>query len=245
MPKIPAYQRIKSAILTKIHAGDWVVGSAIPAEMALAQEFGVARMTVNRALKELTDERVLERRQGSGTFVAQQKFNRAYVDIRNIAHDIERQGKRYTAKVLAKSVICHANINTHPRATLLEEFSLVADGMNDDEPAIFELKILHQADGVPVQYEECWVNALLLPQFINQDFSRINASEFLIANLPLEYGSDTISAVNANQETAAALQINVRDAVLLLGRKTYSRGQIATIAQMWHSGSQHQFSGML
>lgn len=59
MPKTPAYQRIKSAILTKIHAGDWVVGSAIPAEMALAQEFGVARMTVNRALKELTDERVL------------------------------------------------------------------------------------------------------------------------------------------------------------------------------------------
>ncbi|AKG07367.1 GntR family transcriptional regulator [Moraxella bovoculi] len=243
--KTPAYLRIKQDILTRIHAGEWVVGSAIPTEMVLTKEFGVARMTVNRALKELTDERVLERRQGSGTFVAQQKFNRAYVNIRNIAHDIEQQGKRYTAKVLSKSIICHADIESHLRSALLNEFALMSDGLDGDQPAIFEVKILHFADDTPVQYEERWVNAELLPEFIEQDFSQVNTSEFLIANLPLEYGSYTISAVNADDQVAAALQIQSHDAVLLLGRKTHSRGQIATVAQLWHAGDQHQFSGML
>ena len=86
---VPAYQRIKSAILDNIHSGKWQAGEAISTEMALAKEFGVSRMTVNRALKELSQERVLERRQGSGTFVAQQQFNHTFVEVRNIAQDLK------------------------------------------------------------------------------------------------------------------------------------------------------------
>ncbi len=74
---IPAYQQIKEAILDNIHSGLWQAGQAIPPELTLAEQFGVSRMTVNRALKELSEERVLERRQGSGTFVAQQHFTNA------------------------------------------------------------------------------------------------------------------------------------------------------------------------
>lgn len=243
--KTPVYLKIKQAILSKIHSGEWVVGAAIPTEMALTQEFGVARMTVNRALRELTDERVLERRQGSGTFVAQQQFHRAFVNIRNIAHDIQKQGKHYTAQVLSKQIIHHGELKSHAQAELLSEFALVSDGMAADMPAIFEVKILHIADDVPAQLEERWVNASLIPKFIEQDFSKVNTSEFLLANLPLEYGSYTISAVNGSDEVVGALRMKPDGAVLLLGRKTYSRGQVATIARMWHAGDRHQFSGVL
>lgn len=243
--KTPAYLKIKQAILAKIHAGEWGVGSVIPTEMALAKTFGVARMTVNRALKELTDERVLERRQGSGTFVAQQKFNHAYVNIRNIAHDIEKQGRHYVAQLLSQRIICYGDIKDDECAGVLDEFALDVDKFEVDTPAIFELKILHIADGVPVQLEERWVNATLIPKFIEQDFTQVNTSEFLLANLPLEYGSYTISAVNSSETVAAALSIKPYDAVLLLARKTYSQGQVATIARMWHAGDKHQFSGVL
>ncbi len=53
--QVPAYQRIKNAILDNIHSGKWQAGEAISTEMALAEEFGVSRMTVNRALKELSE----------------------------------------------------------------------------------------------------------------------------------------------------------------------------------------------
>ena len=97
---IPAYQRIKNAILDNIHSGKWQAGNAISTEMALAEEFGVSRMTVNRALKELSEERVLERRQGSGTFVAQQQFNHTFVEVRNIAEDLKSANRDYEAKVV-------------------------------------------------------------------------------------------------------------------------------------------------
>ena len=102
---IPAYQRIKNAILDNIHSGKWQAGSAISTEMALATEFGVSRMTVNRALKELSEERVLERRQGSGTFVAQQKFNHTFVEVRNIAEDLKSANRDYEAKVVSKRAV--------------------------------------------------------------------------------------------------------------------------------------------
>ena len=68
----PAFKRIKAHVLSQIQAGIWKEGDAIPSEQALAREFGVARMTANRALRELSDDRILVRVQGSGTFVAQQ-----------------------------------------------------------------------------------------------------------------------------------------------------------------------------
>ena len=54
-PVAPAFQRIKDYVLQQIHSGQWQEGDAIPSEAALAKQFNVARMTVNRALKELSE----------------------------------------------------------------------------------------------------------------------------------------------------------------------------------------------
>ena len=69
----PAYKRIKEHVENLIRSGRLKDGDAIPPESALADQFKVSRMTANRALRELTDEQILIRVQGSGTFVAQQK----------------------------------------------------------------------------------------------------------------------------------------------------------------------------
>ena len=61
---LPAYQQIKRYVVERIANGDWKPGGAIPTEAELVKEFGVARMTVSRALRELTAERVLTRIQG-------------------------------------------------------------------------------------------------------------------------------------------------------------------------------------
>lgn len=53
------FQQIKALVRKRIHDGDWKIGERIPSELDLAAEFGVARMTVNRALRELTDEGAL------------------------------------------------------------------------------------------------------------------------------------------------------------------------------------------
>ena len=54
--KRPAYLTIKQHVLDRIQSGALKPGDAIPGEEALAREFGVSRMTVNRAMRELSDE---------------------------------------------------------------------------------------------------------------------------------------------------------------------------------------------
>lgn len=250
---VPAYQRIKNAILDNIHSGKWQAGAAISTEMALAEEFGVSRMTVNRALKELSEERVLERRQGSGTFVAQQQFNHTFVEVRNIAQDLKSANRDYQVQVLSKRAITASMLDDemHRKFDIYEAaFSSNANetdnNTNSAEAAIlYEVKIIHFADGQPIQFEERWVDATKVPEFIEQDFSVVNTSDYLIAKSPLERGSYTIRALAAPDEIADALQIAPQSPTLVLCRQTYSAGQVLTFVKMWHAGDRYQFSGEL
>ncbi len=264
--KSPAYQRIKNAILDNIHSGKWQAGQAISTEMALAEQFGVSRMTVNRALKELSEERVLERRQGSGTFVAQQQFNHTFVEVRNIAEDLKSANRNYQAKVISKRSISLAMLNEEGYAEDCEEvykelchrFGIEREKASSqqsdkhqskkiDQKAalLYEVKILHFADGLPIQFEERWVDAQKLPDFIEQDFTIVNTSDYLIEQIPLERGSYTIQALAAPHNIAQGLQIAADSPTLVLQRQTYSAGKVLTVVKMWHAGERYQFAGEL
>jgi GntR family histidine utilization transcriptional repressor len=250
---IPAYQRIKNAILDNIHSGKWQAGEAISTEMALAKEFGVSRMTVNRALKELSEERVLERRQGSGTFVAQQQFNHTFVEVRNIAQDLKSANRDYQAKVVSKRAVTVNMLDDELRRKFDIDEALVSSELKQTDeidcsmkaPVLYEVKIIHFADGEPIQFEERWVDAKKVPEFIEQDFSVVNTSDYLIAKSPLERGSYTIRALAAPDEIASFLQIAPQSPTLVLRRQTYSAGQVVTFVKMWHAGDRYQFSGEL
>lgn len=246
--QVPAYQRIKNAILDNIHSGKWQAGEAISTEMALAEEFGVSRMTVNRALKELSEERVLERRQGSGTFVAQQQFNHTFVEVRNIAQDLKSANRDYQAQVVSKRVITASMLDDELRRKFaIDSAAITGERSSADSSAavLYEVKIIHFADAQPIQFEERWVDAQKLPEFIEKDFSIINTSEYLIAKSPLERGSYTIQALAAPDEIAALLQIAPQSPTLVLSRQTYSAGKVLTFVKMWHAGERYQFSGEL
>lgn len=250
---VPAYQRIKSAILDNIHSGKWQAGEAISTEMALAKEFGVSRMTVNRALKELSQERVLERRQGSGTFVAQQQFNHTFVEVRNIAQDLKSANRNYQVHVVSKRIITASMLDDEMRDKFNIDEEFVVSDLKDsisttdsnEADILYEVKIIHFADGQPIQFEERWVDATKVPDFIEQDFNVVNTSDYLIAKSPLERGSYIIQALAAPEEIAKALQIPVQSPTLVLRRRTYSAGQVLTFVKMWHAGDRYQFAGEL
>ena len=91
-PKTPIYQSIKDHVLSKIQDDSWLEGSVIPSEESLAKAFDISRMTVNRALKELSNEGVLHRVQGSGTFVSERKYQAMLLQIKNIADEVSARG---------------------------------------------------------------------------------------------------------------------------------------------------------
>lgn len=242
MPKQPAYLTIKNSILANIHSGTWQEGSAIPAEISLAETFGVSRMTVNRALKELEAERILERRQGSGTYVAQQKYNNAHIEIRNIAKDIREHYSTYHAEVVSKDTL-DVQALRQPNNHWLGMMFFDGNPSSDDQ--LYQVCIVHYGDDLPIQYEERWVNAGVIPDFINQDFNVINTSDYLISHVPLEYGDYQIQAKLPPEHVRQALQMNSQEPALLHVRHTKSQGLPVTFANMWHPGSRFSFGGTL
>src|SRR5512133_1306426 len=97
---LPAYEQVKTWIRQHIGSGRWKPGDPVPSEAALMQQFGISRMTVNRALRELAAEGLVTRVQGSGTRVAQLHRISSRLTIRDIHEEVAERGHVHTARVL-------------------------------------------------------------------------------------------------------------------------------------------------
>lgn len=73
--RLPAYVRLRDALASRIASVEWAADQPIPSESRLAQEYGVSIGTVRKAVDGLVIEGLLERRQGSGTFLRKPSFD--------------------------------------------------------------------------------------------------------------------------------------------------------------------------
>jgi GntR family transcriptional regulator len=73
----PLYRQVYDIVVHKVAQGLWRPGEALPSEQALARELGVSQGTIRKVLDSLTAEKLLERRQGKGTFIAENTQERA------------------------------------------------------------------------------------------------------------------------------------------------------------------------
>src|SRR3954471_3405008 len=95
----PPYARVKQYLKDALEAGRWAPGEQMPSEAELVAHFGVSRMTVHRALRELQDAGLIDRLQGVGTFAAQLHRVSSTLTIKDIHDEIERRGNRHDATV--------------------------------------------------------------------------------------------------------------------------------------------------
>ncbi|MEP4432420.1 MAG: GntR family transcriptional regulator, partial [Hyphomicrobiales bacterium] len=89
----PLYAQVKSQLLQRLIDKIWIPGEALPSEQQLANELGVSQGTVRKALDELTDENIVVRRQGRGTFVAEHTQERALFQYFMLSPDEGAKGE--------------------------------------------------------------------------------------------------------------------------------------------------------
>ena len=227
---IPAFQRIKEHVLQQIQSGQWQQGQAIPSEAALAKQFDVARMTVNRALRELTDEQTLTRVQGSGTFVAQQKYQSTLVQLRNIADEIAARGHTHRGE-LQRLERCKG------AAALLRKFEL------PEATTLFHSVVVHFENDLPIQVEDRYVNPAVAADYMAQDFGSQTPNAYLTRVAPLQGVKYAIEAAMPSAEIAELLHMATSEPCLVLRRLTRSQGQVASVSALWHPATRYQFTG--
>lgn len=228
--KRPAYLTIKQHVLDRIQSGALKPGDAIPGEEALAREFGVSRMTVNRAMRELSDEQVVDRIQGAGTFVAQQKFKATLVEIRNIADEIAARGHRH-----------HSELQLLERARagegLARRFGLKPGA------TLFHSVVVHFENEQPIQVEDRHVNPTVAPDYLSQDFTTQTPNAYLMRVAPLQGVNFEIEACEPPPRIAEMLHMPAGEPCLVLHRQTHSQGMVASVASLWHPASRYRFTG--
>ena len=100
----PKYLRIYDSLAERIASGQWSVGSALPSQRELADEFGVSIMTLRQALQLLADDGLIDTRHGSGTFVAA-RYSYDLGHLRSFAADLTAQGAEVTTRLLAADLL--------------------------------------------------------------------------------------------------------------------------------------------
>ncbi|AFU97529.1 histidine utilization repressor [Simiduia agarivorans] len=228
----PRYLAIKQALLTRIETGRLPSGSKVASENALAQEFGVSRMTARRALDELADEGVLVRSQGLGSFVADERPTGSPVEIRNIADEIAARGHAWRCEVL----VLESQVALAKRARQLG----VAEGQT-----VFFSSLLHFENDVPLQIEDRWVNPQVAPDYLQQLFGEDNntPSAYLSRVAPLTEADHLIEAVAASARQQALLQIAASEPLLKVSRRTSAAQGVVSYAQLFHPGSRFRLGG--
>jgi GntR family transcriptional regulator, histidine utilization repressor len=224
------YLKVKQYLKAQLAAGRWPPGSLMPSEAELVVQFSVSRMTVNRALRELQTEGLVERVQGVGTFSAQLARVSSQLTIRDLHDEIERRGHRHHAEV---------HLKREERATLALARQL---GLAEGEP-VFHTLIVHHDNGVPLQCEDRYVNPAWAPEYLSVDFTTITPTHYLLQVAPLWEAQYTIEASLPTEQEARLLDIARSEPCLVLVRRTVSRGVPITLARLVHPGSRHQLEG--
>jgi GntR family histidine utilization transcriptional repressor len=224
----PVYEQIKSYVRECITTGAWKPGDLISSENELAKQFGVARMTVARALRELSNSGLVTRRQGTGTFVATPRHESTLAEILSIDEDIRSRGRRYSAKVLSLDPTDEPAALTSLRCTSKQ---------------VFHSRIVHFEDGVPIQYEDRYVHPKLFPHYLSQDFTKQTPGSYMILVAPVQRVEFKISAQVPNVPMRRRLQMENGDPCLVLWQRAWVGDQIATTVNLWHPAPRFEFSG--
>ncbi|HXN80158.1 MAG TPA: histidine utilization repressor [Steroidobacteraceae bacterium] len=223
------YLQVKDFILERIAGGTLRAGERVPSENELTRTLTVSRMTANRALRELAADGVLVRVAGVGTFVAEQRVHAHPLEVRNIADEIRARGHEYRVKVLA--------LDSLSASRELAERCGVKPGAQLDYSLL-----THFEDAAPLQVEERYVNPQVAPGYLRNDFTRTTPHEFLIRVAPLQRAEHIVRALVPERRIRRLLRLEAGEACLLIMRRTFSHGRIASVADLYHPGSRYELA---
>lgn len=219
-----SWEAIRVELLRRITARVWPPGALIPPEEKLAEEFGCARATVNRAMRELAESGLIERRRKAGTRVLLTPVRRATLDIPVTRLEIEGRGHAYRFALLEMR-------KTKAPALVASRLGVATSSK------VLHLRTLHFADNHPFVYEDRWLNPAAVPACRDADFRTVSVNEWLVRHVPYTTGDIAFSAANASAVEAEHLGVAPGTALFIVERTTTNeRGTITAVRLAYAPG---------
>ncbi|MBB2177380.1 histidine utilization repressor [Gluconacetobacter johannae] len=227
---VARYEQVKAFIIERIDRGEWEVGHRLPSEHELVEQLGVSRMTIHRAMRELTADGIVRRAQGVGTFVAQPANRVELLEIRDIVDDIVASGHQHRAEVIAVE-------------TVRADSDLATAFEQRPGARLFRSLIVHYEDDLPIQMEERYVSPHFAPDYLEQDFAQTNPHRHLYGIAGPEEIEHVVFAVTPPLDICTLLQLDKPAACLQLIRRTWVDGRVVMKGIFTYSGNRYSFGG--
>ena len=184
---------------------------------------------MRQAIQNLSDEGILERKVGSGTYVANQKVQEKMTGTTSFTEIMLSQGRQPSSKVTSYFV-------TSPSSSEIEKLAL------SENQLVLRMERIRYADGIPICFELASIPETLINQFtkesITNSFYRILEDE----GFKIGRANQTISATEASEKIAEFLNIKRGDAVLRLRQVSFfDDGRPFEYVRTQYVGSRFEF----
>ncbi|WP_310384543.1 UTRA domain-containing protein [Roseateles sp.] len=224
------YALVREYLKHGLSVGRWPPGALMPSDSELVAQFGVSRMTVTRALRELQTDGLVTRVQGLGTYAAHLAQVSSSLTIRDLHEEITARGHRHHARV-------HLSRQQRATAGLAGQLGLAPGA------PVFHTLIVHFEDDVALQCEDRFVNPRCAPNYLKTDFTKITPTHYLLQVAPLWEAQYSIEAGAPRVREARLLGIPGDEPCLIIVRRTVNRDIPITLARLVHPGSRYRVQG--
>jgi len=217
---------VRDTLHAMILDGTYYAGDKLPKDEDIAETLGCARATVQRAMRDLSDSGIVERRRKGGTHVRPDPVTRTTVDIPITRREIEQKGSVYGYQLIKQS-------QTITPLPVVASFGLPA------ATEMLRIEALHLADQRPYMFEDRWVSLQTAPEILNVDLTHENANEWLVRNKPYTRCDIRFYASKATEYYADLLGTDKGEALLVMERTTWiGNAPITTVKAVTTPGYQ-------
>lgn len=206
----PYYLQVRELVKSKIEAGEFRAGTALPSDNVIANLLGLSRLTVNAALEGLVKEGLILRIQGKGSYVVGKRITRDLERLQGFNQTMDGKNVNSSVKILKKS---------RRKAGLFfgEVFEI------DPEEYIYYIERLCYIEDQISSIEEIYVPDEIMPKLEGIDLSVFSLYEvYEFYGIELSEAEQTLEVVELDKREAKLLKIENDKTGLLIECKTYN-----------------------
>lgn len=228
-PPKPLYKQVKFFVMEKIESNEWRTHFQIPSEHTLVRDMGISRMTIHRALRELTQEGYLNRIQGVGTFVSKPNHKTEALEFKNIDIAIKENGNH------------HSSVVHFLQSEPISNDYAIRLGLKPGE-TVYRAYIVHRENGIPVMLEDRYVNPAIVTEFLEQDFT-VKTTDSYFSEIFTRLSHDhQLHAIMSSPEAHHFLDLDQPTPCIQINRRTWTGNKILSVAHQLYVGHRYQIT---
>ncbi|TDM45640.1 GntR family transcriptional regulator [Macrococcoides goetzii] len=229
--QVQLYLQIAEKIRNNIDNGELQVGDKLPSERKLCELYDVSRITIRQALDLLEDERIIQRKQGIGTYVLPSQYNQILNNLYSFSDEIIKKGDKPSTKMLDIQLV-RVNDYIHKRTGLM---------LNAH---VFKLTRLRLANDKPLVLEYSYIPQSLAPDLDKFNFNKVSLYKTLSNEyqIQIDNAHETLEATILTKEEAELLNKKPKHIAMYIQRYAYSKGQIVEYTRSLVVGDEYKYT---